>query len=153
MRFRRAIIVIIASAVCLFDCASSGSVLNSTADDALTSVKRRGLDALTVDIDSNGYDDVVVKWEMPRELSLLVVFGPSLEDVSSVRFPIGSALLENSFCDNNIEMTAEYVSSNNVQARTSRPVIRLSDGKCDAFFLEWDQTKARVIWSRTPYGE
>lgn len=105
---------------------------------------REALDVVAADLDGDGLDDIVVKLETHQDVRLIVLLAPGFDEVSSLRFGTGSSIAEDAFCGVRVEMTVER----SAEAGRGAATIRLSDGMCDAFFIEWDQSKRRLRWSR-----
>lgn len=111
--------------------------------------RQEGLDVLSADLDGDGLEDIIVKRETRRAVEVFVLLSPRFERASSLRFSKESSVAEDAFCGGRVEAVAERAA----EGLGAPAVLRLSDGMCDAFFVEWDPVEKRLSWFRTGHRE
>lgn len=110
---------------------------------------QEGLDVLSADLDGDGLEDILVKRETRQAVEVFVLLSPRFDMASSLRFSKESSVAEDAFCGVRVEAVVECAG----EGLGAPAIVRLSDGMCDAFFIEWDPVGKRLRWFRAGYRE
>jgi hypothetical protein len=144
----RMVLAIIMCHVALYGCSPLASAKEHVSSGCSSAAEKEQVSSLVVDMNDDGCSEAVVLRELHDSVVLHVFFGPTFEYSLSARFQLDEPDRQDAFCGRNIEMTAVYL-PNAADKRAGRvPAIRLSDGRCDAFYIKWHQPTSGLRWSR-----